>query len=51
MLNDIEIQQYIYISPYHDTLGSDTISIHILGHIDISSIMYRHQSVYCTLWL
>ena len=26
---EIEMQQYIDISPYHDTLGSDTVSIHI----------------------
>ena len=25
----IEMQQYIDISPYHDTLGGDTVSIHI----------------------
>ena len=34
----IEMQQYINISPYRDTLGSDTH----LGHIDISNIVtYR----------
>ena len=25
----LEMQQYIDISSYHDTLGSDTVSIHI----------------------
>ena len=25
----VEMQKYIDISPYHDTLGSDTVSIHI----------------------
>ena len=25
----LEMQQYIDISPYRDTLGSDTVSIHI----------------------
>ena len=25
----LEMQQYIDISPYHDTLGGDTVSIHI----------------------
>ena len=27
--NTIEMQRYIDISPYRDTLGSDTVSIHI----------------------
>ena len=27
--NTSEMQQYIDISPYRDTLGSDTVSIHI----------------------
>ena len=26
---EVEMQQYIDISPYHDTLGDDTVSIHI----------------------
>ena len=44
------MQQYIDISPYRDTLGSDTVSIHILSCIDISNIViyqciavYRHS--------
>ena len=56
----IEMQQYIDISPYHDTLGSDTVSIHMyLGryqYIEYRDIlMYRHQNVYlycsCRIWL
>ena len=47
----LEMQQYINISSYRDTLGSDTVSIHIycrsyryIEYRDIS--MYRHQNVY-----
>ena len=41
------MQQYIDISPYRDTLGSDTVSIHILSCIDILNIMiYRCITVY-----
>ena len=29
LLSTIEMQRYIDISPYRDTLGSDTVSIHI----------------------
>ena len=34
----VEMQQYIDISPYRDTLGSDTVSIHIklYRYIDVS---------------
>ena len=36
----LEMQQYIDISPYRDTLGSDTILIYIyVGHIDLSNIV------------
>ena len=45
----LEIQRYIDISSYRDTLGSDTVSIHIkvitiYRNCDIS--MCRHQNVY-----
>ena len=45
----IEMQQYINISLYRDTLSSDTISIHIMlyQYIEYRDIsVYRHQTVY-----
>ena len=29
MTHPLEMQQYIDLSSYHDTLGNDTVSIHI----------------------
>ena len=39
------MQQYIDISPYRDTLGGDTVSIHIISCID-TYIEYRDISMY-----
>ena len=41
----VEMQQYIDISAYRDTLGSDTVSIHIyVGRINISNTRGQQPS-------
>ena len=53
VIRDATIYRYIDIIYYHDTLSSDTVSIHILfrsyRYCDIS--MYRHQNVYLYIQL